>query len=445
MTAQEKEIVEFKNYYFAIFSSNYLFQGICQSLFAVIIPIYLIQFIGVLDAAALAFLGSIIGLPWIFKIFFGIIGDKVGSKKFGRRRPWIMVMMSLAGIMWILLGIPNLFTKENAITVFTIMGILIFIGVAWSDTIIDGLLLDICPKEKLGRASGFNWGLRSVGAIAGGPLLAILIIYGGLDVPVLFIIIGFFMIISSLLTTLIKEPKTYPEVLVGTHLKSMFNNKRDFKTYIFALFAAIIDSVVILFITLFLLIQRGSITSIGTSLSLTTTNPIVYLYQGNLTMIISFGIVAGSILGGQIADRKSRKLSVYLAYLITTVGLILMLIQTSWQVLSFFSTLVGVAIGWRHSSYASVVTEISKQHPEMTSTYYSITNAFANLGGIVGLSLTGIILTQTSSYLAVFLFMAIISNLGLIGFALLNPKDYEYKLAGGETAPEAKTEEVIKP
>ncbi len=435
------EKIEFKNYYMAIFSSNYLFQGIDQSLFAVIIPIYLIQFIGVLDAAALAFLGSIIGLPWILKIFFGIIGDKVGSRRFGRRRPWIIAMMTLAGLMWILLGTPNLFTKENAMSVFTIMGILIFTGVAWSDTIIDGLLLDICPKEKLGRASGFNWGLRSVGAIAGGPILALLVVYGGLGVPVLFILVGIFMILASLLTIIIKEPKEYPEVMVFTHLKAMVNNKRDIKTYAFSLFAAIIDSVVILFVTLFLLIQMGLLSSIGTSLSLTSTDPIIYLYQGYLTMIISVGIVIGSIVGGQIADKKSRKLSVYLAYIITTGSLLLMLIPSVWGVLLFFSTIIGLAIGWRHSSYASVVTGISKNHPEMVSTYYSITNAFANLGGILGLSLTGVILAQTASYLMVFLFMAIISNLGLVGFALLSPKDYELEIP----APEEMMEEGIKP
>ncbi|MFX1407658.1 MAG: hypothetical protein ACFFBW_11945, partial [Promethearchaeota archaeon] len=117
-----KEYVEFKNYYIAIFSINYLFQGIDQSLFAVIIPIYLIQFIGVLDASALAFLGSIISLPWILKVFFGILGDKIGSKRFGRRRPWIIAMVSFAGLMWIILGIPGIFTTATAIPLFTIMG-----------------------------------------------------------------------------------------------------------------------------------------------------------------------------------------------------------------------------------------------------------------------------------------------------------------------------------
>jgi len=423
----EREQVEFKNYYIAIFNVNYLFQGINQSLFAVIIPIYLIQFIGVIDASQLAFLGSIITLPWIFKIFYGIIGDKFGLKKIGRRRPWIISMVSFSGVLWIILGLPNFITAENSISVFTIMGVLIFFGVAFGDTIIDGLLLDITPKEKLGRVSGLNWGLRSVGAIAGGPLFALFVVTGGLEVPTLFIIVGIFTILCSFLTLFIKEPTVYPEAKIGKHLKEMFNNKRDWKTYGFALFASIIDSVGILFVSIFILINMGLLASSGTSLSLPSGDLNIYLVNGYITMIIAIGVVIGAILGGQIADRITRKVSVYIAYMITTISLLLMMVPLEWPILLIFSTLVGCAIGWRHSSYAAVVTEISKQHPEMSSTYYSLCNAFANLGSTLGMSLTGIILGATASYLIVFLFMALVSNIGLAGFLMLKKEDYEHK------------------
>jgi len=423
----EREQVEFKSYYIAIFNVNYLFQGINQSLFAVIIPIYLIQFIGVLDASQLAFMGSIIGLPWIFKIFYGILGDKFGLKKIGRRRPWIIGMISFSGLLWIILGLNNMITAENAISVFTIMGILIFLGVAFADTIIDGLMLDITPKEKLGRVSGFNWGLRSVGAIAGGPLFALLVVAGALNVPTLFILIGILTILCSFLTVFIKEPKLYLEAKIGKHLKEMFNNKRDWKAYGFSLFAAIVDSVGILFVSIFILINMGLLSSSGTSLSLPSDDLDIYLVNGYLTMIISIGVVIGAIIGGQIADRITRKISVYIAYIITTIALLLMMVPLEWHILLIFSAFVGCAIGWRHSSYAAVVTEISKQHPEMSSTYYSLCNAFANLGAVLGLSLTGIILTATASYLIVFLFLAIGSNIGLVAFLMLKKEDYEHK------------------
>jgi len=423
----DKEQIEFKNYYMVIFSINYFFQGLNQSLFAVIIPIYLIQFVGVINIDALAFLATVISIPWIFKIIYGVLGDKYGSKRFGRRRIWITSMVIFSGIMWTWLGIPGLFTKENAIFVFMIFGLLISLGTTFADTIIDGFILDICPKEKLGRTSGLCWGFRSVGAIAGGPAFALLVAMGSLDVPSLFILIGILVIATALLTVLVKEPKEFPEVIVTFHLKQMFNNKRDLKTYIFSFFSAMVDTVVVLIISIYILIQMGIISSEGVSLSLPAGDLNVYLYNGYITMIISSGIIGGAVIGGQIADRITRKLSVYLAYILTTIAFLLMLITTQWPILIIFSVIVGIASGWRHSSYAAVVTEISKLHPEMDSTYYSLCNAFSNFGAILGLAITGIILRLTESYLVVFLFCAIISNIGLIGFILLNPADYEHK------------------
>ena len=60
--------LEFKPYYIPIFASNYLFQGVVASLFAVIVPIYLLTLIGGLSASELAFIGSIILIP--FSLFY---------------------------------------------------------------------------------------------------------------------------------------------------------------------------------------------------------------------------------------------------------------------------------------------------------------------------------------------------------------------------------------
>jgi len=334
-----QESIEFRNYYQVIFSTNYLFQGINNSLFTVIIPIYLIQIIGSIDASSIAFIASIIMIPWVFKIFYGMIGDKFGSKRFGRRRPWIVTMVSFSGIMWIFLSLPFTYTIDNIIFIFTIMGLLIFLGVSFGDTILDGLVLDITPKEKLGRTSGFNWSMRSVGTIAGGPAFSLFVVIGIIDVPTLFLVMGVLSILSSLLIFMVKEPKSYPKVTLGRNLKDMFNNKRDWKTYVFSLFNAIVDSVAMLVISIYILIRMNVLSSVGTSLSLPSGNINIYLYNGNISIIISLGVVIGSVFGGQIADKVSRKISVYIGYVITTISLILMMISAPWQILLIFSFL----------------------------------------------------------------------------------------------------------
>ncbi|MHA1147199.1 MAG: MFS transporter [Promethearchaeota archaeon] len=422
------ENLEFKSWYIFIFSSNYLLQGIVQSIFAVVIPIYLLSIIGTVAASFIAILASIIMLPWAIKIVFGIISDKFGSKKHGRRRPWILSMITLAGIMWIILGIPGLLTQDNVIIIFLIAGVIINIGVAFADTVLDGLILDICPKEKLGSTQGTCWGFRSIGQIAGGPALAMLIVFVDINVGTIFTLFGILSIIASLLMILIKEPTTYPEVNLKLHLKEMFNNRKDLQAYIFAIFNAVLDGIAMLFVSIFLLIQMDLIVLQGTNLSLPEGDVNIYLYQAFITFFVSLGIIIGAIVGGLYSDRKSRKHSVYLSLLITTIALLLMTIDTIIPMLIFFGVLIGVALGWRHSSYSAVVGEFSKKHPEMDSTYFSICNSFTNAGSVIGLLITGIIFDLTASFAIVFIFMALFSNIGLIAFLMMDPADYEFKI-----------------
>ena len=57
----------------------------------------------------------------------------------------------------------------------TLLGFVLILGVAISDTAMDGFILDICPKEKLGRTTGTVWAFRSLGIIIGGPIILTLI------------------------------------------------------------------------------------------------------------------------------------------------------------------------------------------------------------------------------------------------------------------------------
>jgi PAT family beta-lactamase induction signal transducer AmpG len=422
--------ISYKSFYTGIFSINYLFQGINTSMYAVIIPIYLLRLIGTISTAAIAFLASIILIPWILKVFFAIIGDRYGTKKLGRRKPYILVPMTFAGIMWIILSLPNLIEPHNALFIVTLVGILINFGVAIADTSLDGLIIDICPKDRLGRAQGFCWGMNSVGAIAGGPFFAYLFVsIKVLSIESIFVIVGVSMFLTSLLVLKIKEEEAIPKVKITIHLKNMFVNKKDWLAYFYSMNRAILDGVVILLISIYTLIKMGLIKAKGVTLSLESTDLSIYIYQANVSFIISIGIIIGALISGQIADLISRRASVYLSVLITTLSLILFLIEISIiPLLLFFASLTGAALGWRRSSASAILSEMSKQHPEMDATYFSVAMAFANIGASLGLAITGILLNITQDYLSTFLILAIISLIVIIPLLLMNPIDYEYKL-----------------
>ncbi|TFG05445.1 MAG: MFS transporter [Promethearchaeota archaeon] len=428
MNVKESEI-EYKSFYTIIFSTNYFFQGITTSVFTVIIPIYLIMLVGGISASEIAFLASIILIPWALKVFFAILSDKFGSKRLGRRKPYILGPIMIAGIVWFFLSIPNIATPNNALLVFTLAGVLINFGVAISDTALDGFIIDICPKERLGRTQGFCWGMNSVGQITGGPFLAfLLVIVKLLTVQSIFIIVGISMIITSLLMLIVKDKEYLPKFEIKVNLKNMFNNKRDWLAFFYSMLRALLDGVIVLLISIFVLIKIGVIKSNGATLTTRSGDMSIYIYQANVSFIISIGIIVGAILGGQLADLKSRRFSVMLSVLITTLSLLLFMSNISYiPLILLFASLTGAALGWRRASASAIMSQLSKKHPEMDSTYFSVAMAFANIGASIGLALSGIILDATQNYSLTFLYLALISLLVIIPLLLMNPKDYEHK------------------
>jgi len=428
----EDNQIEFKRSYVWIFSTNYFIQGASNSMIAVIIPIYLLLMLTKagksISATEFAFLASILTLPWAIKIIFGIISDKYGSKRLGRRKPYVIGPVIMSGLCWFL--IPLVINPDNAIIAMIFIGLCISTGLAFGDTSIDGMMIDICPKDQLGRTQGFCWGLRSIGRIAGGPILAYLIvIVKTVNADVIFIIAGLATIASSFLTLLIKEAKEYPEVKLKQHIIGMFNRKKDWMTYFFATLSWIVEGAVAIFLSFYILVKLNLIKLKGTTLSLERTDLNIYIYQANIALLFSIGILIGAIVGGQIADKKSRRKGVYISILVIPISLLLLVIDVSVYVLIFFAILVMLGLGMRHSSYSAIIGEMAKQHPEMDSTYFSLCNSFANLGIVIGLVITGILFEiMDGSFAIIFIFLAFIQIFCLIPFLLLDKRDYEINL-----------------
>ena len=427
----EKSKTEFKSSYIGIFSLNYFFQGINQSMFAVIVPIYLIMELKAISGADISFLLSIVLMPFAIKFIYGMLSDKYALKNLGRRKPWIIIPVSFSGLLWIL--IPFIITTNTAFMIFTVGGVLIVLGVAIADTAIDGLILDITPKEKLGRVQGVCWGIRSVGIIIGGPLIVAFYMLAGGSIELVFIGLGIIMILTSLTILIVKEAVTHIDFSIKTNLKLIFGKGKNWKVYMFALFNSFVDGVIFVFLSLYIIIQTGAfgIEAEGATIELLETDESLYEPNAFISLFIGLGVILGAVLGGFISDLKTRKLGVFSSLLITTISLLLFLIPTIVPLLIFFAFLIGSSAGWRNSSYSAVVGQISTLYPEVDSTYYATCNSFVNIGTVIGLQLTGILfsalegLSTYTIYAIIFIFMAIISNIGIIPFLTMDSKEYE--------------------
>ena len=425
---------ELKRSNIAIFSLNYFIQGINQSMFTTIIPIYLLQLIGTVDAGEIASIMSLVLLPFGVKFIYGILSDKIGIRKLGRRKPWIIGPSIVSGLIWILLTF--ILTPGNALVLITMLGIIIAIGIAMADTAIDGLILDLYPKGRLGRVQGICWSFRSIGIIAGGPILIIFILLGGGIIEYIFIGLGTAMMMFSFLTLIIKETEKKIEVNVVDNLKIIFGKRKNWKVYIFSLLISICDGVIYVIVPLFILIQWGIVGATGATMDLIGDPTAIDLYapQALVASIIGLGVIAGAIVGGRISDLRSRKRSIYLSLLLTTGSFLLFLIPVSWPVLMIFALLLGGSSGWRNSAYSAVIGQESQLYPEMDSTYYATCNSFTNLGTTIGLEITSILfailigLPTFAIYAIIFIVMVLLINIAFIPFNTLDPKEYEISL-----------------
>jgi len=425
---------ELKRSNIAIFSLNYFVQGINQSMFTTIIPIYLLQLMGTVDAGEVASIMSLVLLPFGVKFIYGILSDKIGFKKLGRRKPWIIGPSIVSGLIWIL--ITFLLTPGNAMMLIIILGVLIAIGVAMADTAIDGLILDLYPKERLGRVQGICWSFRSIGIIAGGPILVIFILLSGGIIEYIFIGLGIAMIVFSFLTLIIKETVKKIEVNAVENLKIIFGKRKNWKVYIFSLFISISDGVIFVIIPLFILIQWGLVSATGATMDLIGDPTAVDLYapQALVAFIVALGVITGAIIGGRISDLHSRKRSIYLSFTLTSCSFLLFLIPVFWPVLMIFAFLLGCSSGWRNSAFSAVIGQESQLYPEMDSTYYATCNSFTNLGTTIGLQITSILfasligLPTFALFAVIFLVMVVLININIIPFKSLDPKEYEINL-----------------
>jgi PAT family beta-lactamase induction signal transducer AmpG len=426
----EKSNPELKRSYITIFSLNYFFQGCNQSFFTTIIPIYLLQLTTTLDAGEISSLMSIVLLPFGVKFLYGILSDKFGLKNLGRRKPWIIIPSIWAGIIWIIF--PLILNPSNAMTMVLILGIIIVIGGAMGDTAIDGLILDLYPKERLGRIQGICWGFRSVGIIAGGPLLVVFFLMTGGVIEYAFVALGIIMIIFSFLTLFVKEKAKSVEVDIYSNLRVIFGKLKNWKVYGFSIFSALCDGVIFVILPLFILIQWGLVGATGSTIDLIGDSDL-YAPNALVALIVGLGVIVGALIGGRIADLQSRKRSVYISLFITSISFLLFLIPVPWYVSMIFAFFLGGSAGWRNSAFSAVIGQESQLYPEMDSTYYATCNSFANLGTTVGLELTSILfavisLSTFATYAIVFLIMAILMNFTFVPFRKMDPDEYELNL-----------------
>jgi len=381
----------FNRRYFATFLFYYIVEGSNNGLFSIFVPVFLIKsgLPGVNEPFILT-LATFTAIPFTIKIIWGVISDRFPIGHLGRRRPYISIFIIICGVSWLALIAVLPVVQFLSIGILILLGILINTGAAFSDTALDGLIMDVTPAEKLGRVEGATWAMYSIGGILGGTLGIFIYVAIGDGTPV-FIIFGLLSIACGIVVWILKEPATVTKKLDMTAFKRLLKGKRNWNGYFFSLATHLPENAVSIMLALFLLIKIGILSSGSMGLSL--------LFDENLTWYVlafqlsaSGGIVLASALLGKLADKHNRKKLFGLVVILTLIFIPL----TSVIVVDFISAmiaafLVGTALGGASTLTMTFVAGITQENPASTSTHFSIFTSFMNAGSNIGLALFAVL------------------------------------------------------
>jgi len=133
---------------------------------SIALPLYLrsLEF----TIAQIAYISSLSTAPWFFKIIYGAISDAypIGGR---RRKPYLVICSIISCVGWLLLSI-------SPPSAWAIVGCMMVahLGLAATDVIADGLVVDHSDAESARMYQSISWGSRAVGALISGVVGGIL-------------------------------------------------------------------------------------------------------------------------------------------------------------------------------------------------------------------------------------------------------------------------------
>jgi PAT family beta-lactamase induction signal transducer AmpG len=226
-----------KTYRFVLFGSLYFIQGAILSFFTGFNGIYLISF-GV-DMKGVGLIGLIGMMPFVLKIFLGILSDRVNLLGWGYRKPYILIGVVLQVLMLILVPFID---PSTHFWLYALVGFLLMTGMALYDTATDGLALDTTAEDEQGTIQGLMVGGRALG------VTVISIFFGFLanfiNYRVAFWFLGGITSLVWVLALFIREAEERAKVKFEWSAFKVFGNKEIFSLAILgALYSFIINSV----------------------------------------------------------------------------------------------------------------------------------------------------------------------------------------------------------
>ncbi len=384
-TIRPGHVARFARY--LLFGSLYFAQGSILAYFTALNALYLLSFnltmsqVGIFSAIALT--------PFIIKIFFGMLSDRVNLLGRGHRQPYIVLGLLIQALCLIIAPFihPGLFYWGFALLAFILMS-----GMALYDTCTDGLALDTTPADERGTIQGIMVGGRALGVVVISGIVGILAQH-----------VGWTAVFWSLAAITLA-----PLPLAWRVREAPRPAERRFRWGAFRAFG------------------RGPVIALAAfgalySLIINATNEIVNPFlehdfaisltaAGFYTAVWGIGVTLGGLTGGRLTDRIGPCQAALGAMGLALASILALALTASplmaWPLVLLF----GLAFGYYETVYFA--SAMAFTDPHIAASMFAILMAVANLGTGVGLALSGA-LVDAAGYRSTFVIVATLNLLAL--------------------------------
>jgi PAT family beta-lactamase induction signal transducer AmpG len=373
---------------YALFALVYFAEGAILSYFTALNALYLLRFD--VSMSQIGVMGTIALIPFVLKVFLGILSDRVSLFGLGHRKPYMVIGILLQAVC--LLFVPSI-NPGTHFWLFALTGFILMSGQALYDTCTDGLALDTTQPGEEGTVQGFMVGGRALGVVLISATIGLIAQNASWAAA--------FITLAAL--TLLPLP------FVFRVTEAPRPSARRFNWQAFSAFKRGPIIALGLLGMLYSLVINGSNQIVNPFLE--TTFAIAISTAGFITAVWGSGVVLGGMTGGRLVDRLGQRRALQTSVFLCSAAILLLAFIPSkiaaWPLVFVF----GLAFGFYETVYFSISMHVTD--PRIAASMFSILMAVANIGTGIGLALSGS-LADAFGFPPVFIVLALVNLLILL-------------------------------
>lgn len=377
-----------RNLRLMLFAAIYFVEGAVLTYFSSFSILYLRSH--ELSYSLIGIVSGISLIPFILKIFIGLLSDRVSFFKLGHRKPYIVFGLALQSLAFLFLSTTN---PASQFGLYLTWMILAALGMSTYDTTTDGLSIDTTPVKDRGLVQGLMVGGRALSAVVTALLMGIFSERGQWAFN--FYLIAGIGILALLLALFVKESKVRPAEMQFS--RSAFKAFTDKSFLLFALLGIIYPLALYSAESMI-----GAYLNEGMGISLAKV--------GAYTSVFGIGTVFGGVIGGPLMKKIGERSSLLAALFITSVVTLILAFTNSsgllWGVVFAF----GLAFGYYETVYFALGMDFSD--PRIAAFMFSVIMAVGNIGIAAGQPLAGS-LVDSLGFKPMFIIFAVVHLLAL--------------------------------